>query len=67
LPDRKTFPTVQAAEGIAPGTGLRRVGPVPLCKSNASVIAFVVKQVAQRGLAHIRGRRAGARCALPGG
>jgi len=33
LPDRKTFPTVQAAEGIAPGTGLRWIGLLHLSKA----------------------------------
>ena len=55
LPDPKTDSTFWAAERIALGTGLGCVALVHLRESNPCVIAFVFKEVAQRGPAYVEG------------
>jgi len=55
LPDPKTDSTFWAAERKALATGLGCVALVHLRESNPCVIAFVFKEVAQRGPAYVEG------------
>ena len=65
LPDPKTVSTFWAAECKALATGLGCVALVHLRESNPCVIAFVFKEVAQPGPAHVEGGLGVPRLDLP--